>query len=64
MLVGYGNRSTDPQDLTAQGHKLIALGGTPHRVSVEHGPTGTTRAHWWTARRSEPASRSRRGLRE
>jgi hypothetical protein len=64
MLVGCGNRSTDAQDLTAQGDELIALGGTPHRVSVEHRPTGTTRAHSWMGRRSEPASRSRRGLRE
>ena len=43
LLIGYARVSTHAQDLTAQRHRLEALGVEPERVYVDHGLTGTHR---------------------
>nr|WP_281166880.1 recombinase family protein [Actinopolyspora halophila] len=57
-IIGYARCSTDEQDLTAQQQRLTELGVADERIYLDHGLTGTTRAHPWS--RSSPRRRPRR----
>lgn len=45
VKIGYARVSTHQQDLTIQRDGLVALGVEPDYIYVDHGLTGTNRAH-------------------